>query len=439
MSDQTPFEARLADAYARYVAAAPVDVDPRMVAAAASTSSAGRPLGWLKVTTSPRRVGVLLAVGLVALLLAAAAILVGSRLTEHPPIRGLLAYAMNDDIYLADQDGTHPRRVAEGVAWSNDAGGGPSYLFGDGGPAWAPDGRHFLFFDMQGSPARLTGHIADASGHVVASIPNIWVDATWSPDSTRIEGWTGGSEWIGITQISIYGIDGALQESLSLPTGYVRSRESPGFWAPDGRSVYVRLGQGGAPTGYWQLPVDGSAPRGLAQDDLIARSGGDASFSRDGSRMAGTVGGRLFVANADGTDLRALGPAGSSRPIWSPTGTQVAHDVWSSDGGMEDIGVVDISSGTERTVVTGLQVNGPGLLGWSPAGDRILFAGLDQKGSSLWSINADGTDRKVLVPGAAGGEWQPVQTRNVDRVPASFSGSGPVSAVAAKDLVGRTH
>ena len=34
-------------------------------------------------------------------------------------------------------------------------------------------------------------------------------------------------------------------------------------------------------------------------------------------------------------------------------------------------------------------------------------AGLYQKGSSLWSINADGTDRRVLIPGADGSAWQP--------------------------------
>jgi Tol biopolymer transport system component len=408
MSDQTPFEARLTDAYARYVAAAPVEVDSRMVAATAATGSAGRPLGWSNVITPGRRVGVLIAVGVVALLLAAAAILVGSRLIERPPTGGLLAYAINDDIYLADQDGAHPRKVADGLPWTSDAGGGLSYLLGDGGPAWAPDGRHFLFFDMQGAAQQLTGHIADASGRVVASIPKIWVDATWSPDSTRIEAWTGGSAWIGTTQISIYGIDGALRDSLPLPTGYVRAREYPGVWAPDGRSVFVRLGQGAGPIGYWQLPLDGSAPRRLAQDDLIVRSSGDVTFSPDGSRIAANVAGTLFVANADGTDPRAIVSAGASGPIWSPTGTRVAYVVWSAAGVTEDIRVVDIASGTDRAVVTGLQVNGPGLLGWSPAGDRILFAGLDQKGSSLWSINADATDRKLLVAGAESGAWQVV-------------------------------
>jgi WD40 repeat protein len=424
MSDQTSFEARLTDAYARYVAAAPVGVDPRMVAAAVSTSGARRSLGWPTVISPGRRAAVLITVGLLALLLAAAALLVGTRLTIHPPNRGLLAYVLNDDIYLADQDGAHPRKVADGAPWTNGAGGGPSFLFGDGGPAWAPDGRHFLFFDVQGPAGQGTGHIADASGHVVSSIPKIWVDATWSPDSTRIEAWTGGSEWIGTTQISLFGIDGAVQESLPLPAGYVRARESPGFWAPDGQSVYVRLleeagqysfvGPLGPP---WQLPVDESAPRRLAEDDLIARSLGDVSFSPDRSRMAANVAGGLVVANADGTDLRVVVPAGGSGPIWSPTAKQVAY-VSSAEPGTDDIQVVDIARGTSRTVVAGLQVNGRGLLGWSPTGDRVLFAGLDQKGSSLWSIKADGTDRKLLVPGADGGAWQPVETPQVDRLPA---------------------
>jgi Tol biopolymer transport system component len=356
----------------------------------------------------PRLVWAIVAIALVAALAAAAA-LVGSRLIKHPPTGGVLAYALNDDIYLADQDGTHPRKVADGVPWTNGAGGGPSYLFGDGGPIWAPDGRHFLFFDLQGPSGQGTAHIADADGHMVASFPGMWVDATWSPDSARLEAWTGGSEWIGTTSIGIYGIDGVLQTSLALPDGYVRSRESGGVWAPDGRSVYVRLGQGlGPPLGIWQLPLDGSAPRRIADDDLIARARGDVTISPDGRRIAASVGGTLFVANADGTDPRAVVPAGASGPIWSPIGTQVAYVVGSADGVTDDIRVVDVASGTDRTVVAGLKVNGPGLLGWSPAGDLILFAGLDQQGSSssLWSINADGTGRKLLAAGAEGGGWQ---------------------------------
>ena len=426
MSDQTPFEGRLTDAYARYVAAAPVEVDARMVAATVATGSAGRPLGWSNVITPGRRVGVLLAVGLVALLLAAAAILVGSRLIERPPTGALLVYAMNDDIYLADQDGAHPRKVADGVPWTSGAGGGPSYGLGDLGPAWAPDGRHFLFFDQQGAADQLTGHVADASGRVVASIPNIWVDATWAPDSTRIEAWTGGSASLGSTQISIFGIDGALQGSIHLPDGYVRSEESPGFWAPDGRSVYARLGGNGT-TSVWQLPIDGSTPRHLAADDPRANS---SSFAHDGSRLAFVsdwiVSPTLFVSNADGTDPRALVVGQTSftstldanhkttvwpgGPTWSPDDRQIAFD-WVRSNLETTLGselrIVDVATGTVHTVVAD-EPDDITYVGWSAAGDELLYQTRDQAGqSTLWTVNVDGTHR-TLVDGADNGEWQPV-------------------------------
>ena len=393
-------------------------------------------IGWRSATRTadrPRLVWAIVAIALVAALAAAAA-LVGSRLIERPPTGGLLVYAMNDDIYLADQDGAHPRKVTAGVPWANATGGGPSYVLGDGGPAWAPDGRHFLFFDLQGAPAQLTGYIADASGYVVASIPNIWVDATWSPDSSRVEAWTGGSEWIGTTQISIFGIDGALQESLPLPSGFVRSRESPGIWAGDGRSVYVRLGQGVGPSaGEWQLPIDGSTSRHLAADDPLSST---PTFTHDGRRLAYVSGPdgalTLFVSNADGTKPRvlAVGPASTSAldgslvtiggpgaPRWSPDDQRIAYDwVGTTDGTTQgttwdsELRIVDVASGTAHTLV----VEEPDMitpLGWSPAGDELLYSTSDQAGrTALWTVNVDGTHRTLVVAGAESGYWQPVSS-----------------------------
>jgi Tol biopolymer transport system component len=403
-----------------------------------------------------RLVWAIVVVALVAALAAAAA-LVGSRLIERPPTGGLLAYAMNDNIYLADQDGAHPRKVTAGVPWANATGGGPSYVLGDGGPAWAPDGRHLLFFDLQGAAPQLTVHIADASGHVVASIPNIWVDATWSPDSTRIEAWTGGSDWIGTTQISIFGIDGALQESLPLPTGYVRVREYPGFWAGDGRSVYARLGQGAGPTaGVWQLPIDGSTPRHLAANDPLSST---PTVTHDGRRVAfvnnpdGAP--TLFVSNTDGTDPRVLAVGQTSAstgdglvtsvspgtPRWSPDDQRIAYAwVRTTDGATQgttwdsDLRIVDVASGTVHTLVAD-EPDIITLLGWSPAGDELLYSTSDQAGrTDLWTVNGDGTRRTLVVAGAEGGYWQPVQTPRVDRVPASVpptAESSPASAAAS--------
>jgi Tol biopolymer transport system component len=378
-----------------------------------------------------RLIWAVVALALVAALVAAAA-LIGARLVDRPPIAGQLVYAMNDDIYLADQDGANPRKVTAGAPWANDASGGPSYVLGDGGPAWAPDGHHFLFFDVRGSAGQNTGHIADASGHVVGSIPNIWVDATWSPDSTRIEAWTGGSAWIGTTEISIYGTDGALQESLPLPDGYVRHRESPGFWAPDGRSVYVSLGQGtygGSTSNLWQLPVDGSTPRHPPADDPLTSA--DSRFTHDGRRVAyvtdqipPTTVSTLSVANADGNDRHVLAEgllSGNSTPdsadpggaIWSPDETHLAY-AWVRAAYVDpvttfdsDLRIVDVATGDTRTIVADLPYDITPI-GWSPAGDKILFSTSDNAGAgSLWTVNVDGTHRTLVVAGVESGYWQP--------------------------------
>ncbi len=372
----------------------------------------------------PRLVWTIVAVAL-TIALAAAAALVGSRLIERPPAGGLLVYKLGDDIYLADEDGAHPRKVTAGVPWANDTGGGPSYLLGDAGPAWAPDGRHLLFFDIRGAGASIqtTGHIADASGNVVATIPNIWVDATWSPDSTRIKAWTGGLDGIGSTQLSIFGIDGAVRGSVPLPHGAVRYNEYAGFWAPDGRSVYARLG----PTAeWWRVPLDGSPPRYLTAADPLAN---DHSFTHDGNRLAfvdnpaGSP--TLFVANADGTDPRALVVGQSSAstfdashtttveadgPTWSPDDKSIAYDWVRFVGGTpvdHELRIVDVASGSVHTVVAD-EPDNITPIGWSPGGDKLLYLTWDQGGdSSLWMVNVDGT-HQTAIKDADDGYWQPV-------------------------------
>ena len=45
---------------------------------------------------------------------------------------------------------------------------------------------------------------------------------------------------------------------------------------------------------------------------------------------------------------------------------------------------------------------------FSPEGDRVLFSRTEDEGSgvsSLWSVNADGSDLRRLVTGTAGGDW----------------------------------
>jgi Tol biopolymer transport system component len=192
--------------------------------------------------------------------------------------------------------------------------------------------------------------IADTDGRVLASFAALRDDATWSPDSKRLQGWM---SWGGATQIGIYGIDGVLEATISVPDGYSRWAESGGVWASDGRSVLVRIAQPrGRPEGWW-LPVDGSAASRLANGDPLT-----VSFTRSGDRMAFTsdltgAGASLYVANADGTDAVVVPTSASAiRPIWSPDGTRMAY----LDGGSGDgyrIRVVDLLSGSDRELRSG--------------------------------------------------------------------------------------
>jgi hypothetical protein len=180
---------------------------------------------------------------------------------DLPSESGRLAYERDGDIYLADPDGSDPTRITEGA--------GRSSL--PEGRSWAPDGRHLLY--LEGLPAGYQARISDASGGLVGSFrndPGFNGYPVWSPDSAHLQAWSSL-----FTRVSIYGIDGTLQASIPLPDGYARFRENLGAWASDGRSVVVWIEPTTAGTGpeAWQLPVDGSAPRRIAPDELIDTQG----------------------------------------------------------------------------------------------------------------------------------------------------------------------
>ena len=361
---------------------------------------------------------------LLTLVLIGTAALIGARLLEGPPGPQKLLYELDGDIFLADADGGSPIRIAEGAE-----------LFE--GSSWAPDGRHFLAFDS----TRLTADVRDPAGQVVASFPNLPAFNSfpvWSPDSTRLQAWTQSE------QINVYGVDGALQAELPLPDGYERRRETPSVWAPDGRAVWVQVSRdqtypcASSGTGpltdldpppcadgeVWELPIDGSPPQPVEENLALAIQGVALSFSRDGTRMAFPSQGQdgnqptLYVANADGTEARAVVRVGQDSihyvgwmaPIWSPSGEEIAY----RDVGTDHLMVVDVATGTARALVPGWwYLDGPPH-SWSRDGDRIMFWKQDgpatQDGSvsgDLWAVGVDGGEPTLLVEGATHGAWQP--------------------------------
>jgi hypothetical protein len=336
---------------------------------------------------------------LLALVVATTALMIGGRVLDRPGAGGLLVYSLGSDVYLADADGANPRQL---MIQADDRDIRPCQLSTTTGSIWAPNGRFFLCFDWV---PRAHAQIVDSEGRLVASIPDMGEDATWSPNSEQLQA------WIDATRIGIYGIDGALDASLSLPDGYTRMTESAAAWAGDGRSVVVQINRGAGAIEKWRLPIDGSAPSEIAEDDPLASP--DFSFTRDGRQMAFTRGlehdRALYVASADGTGAAVIRGRGGLpfRPIWSPDGAHIAYLAVSADALGYAVMVVDVPSGSYREPVPGLVHDGWPMFSWSATG-RILLPVPDDRGkASLWSVNADGTDPTLLVEGATVGAWQP--------------------------------
>jgi len=116
----------------------------------------------------------------------------------------------------------------------------------------------------------------------------------------------------------------------------------------------------------------------------------------------------VFMIDADGSNLHQipLSPeytnAGSFD--WSPDGSKIALDVWRSEMGenLRDahILVMDVDGSS-------LSDLGPGAMpSWSPDGKRLTYCQY-KPNNSVWIMNADGSDHKLIDKNGWGSQWSP--------------------------------
>ena len=319
---------------------------------------------------------------------------------------GQLAYGLDGDIYVANWDGSNPVRIANGVFDRGGGGPGTPGTYWAEGPIWSPNGRYLAYRGSTGDGASLHGRVfvSDPKGRRVTSFPGEGWLISWSPDSTRVAVWVRDGRTIGI-----YGLDGVRQKLLTLPRGLMAPGDFDPVWSPDGASLLVPRGV--------EIPLDGSTPRHLPAND--PRSHWQVWYSPDGARVAyADESFRLAVAAADGSRARVLVPQGGwdGNVAWSPTGDRIAFSAptggeTTSMGPATELRVVDVATGT----VTSLTAGGAtyqNVIKFSPDGNRILFSRTNTNNvSSLWSINADGSDPQLLVTGTGTGDWQPLSAK----------------------------
>lgn len=138
------FEARLADAFERYVAPAPVAVDARSVARELVVAASVRPSLGLRWGAAPggRRLAVLAAVALLATA-TIVAVAVGSRLLDRPAPRPLLGVVERTGSLLAPRSGATLAVLGDGrvlVVGGSDGGEGVAYRRGE---LWDPSTNAF--------------------------------------------------------------------------------------------------------------------------------------------------------------------------------------------------------------------------------------------------------------------------------------------------------
>ena len=138
-------------------------------------------------------------------------------------------------------------------------------------------------------------------------------------------------------------------------------------------------------------------------------------WSPDGSRIAYSVEGEIWVVDANGTGHRRLTTTGFAAPTfdWSPDGSRIVYYGYEDGTGVWVIN----ADGTGNRQLTTARLFGPSF-GWSPDGSRIaysIFYGRED-GTGLWVINADGTGNRELATTrypAPFFDWSPDGTRLV--------------------------
>ena len=243
--------------------------------------------------------------------------------------------------------------VAALIYWGGGATPGAPAVVRDGAPAWSPDGKQLAFYsEVGGKPADL--FVMDATGLNVRQL-------TDTPESE----------------------------------GYPA-------WSPDGRQIAFESHTADGNFDVYVMNADGSNVRRLTRE---ARRDVGPAWSPDGTKIAfmSDRDGKefnLYWMNADGSGVELLTSGETDWfPQFSPDGRRIAFHRWS------DVHVIDLDD--RKPVRLTVDPDNGMYPSWSPDGTRLTFMSRRGGPTSIFTMNADGTNQQELVRLATGSAIDP--------------------------------
>lgn len=296
---------------------------------------------------------------------------------------GKIAFVRDSNIWAMNPDGTDQQQLTVGFSDMSV-------------PAWSPSGKYIAFAGKRGGAVGEMAHIwiMKADGSEQRSLTDKLNETeslaersapSWLPDDTEIAytAWLSDGNH-GSTAQFVVSIDDSKHYRLG---DNVLMRGFTPLWSRTGRLVYE---------------ADGN------ESYLLANELPEALLTRD-----------LFVADKLGETPRIItSPDLQSEvsPRWSPDGQKVlffSSEVSSSQAPDESLAIMNADgSGRHKIISLGVknqenatdQAEGGESADWSPDGKTVVFGA---KGR-LWTVGANGANRREIVDQASKPAWQPV-------------------------------
>lgn len=394
---------------------------------------------WRARPLDAGRLAFIVLTALLAVALAAAALVAGSRFSPGPD-RGLQALppaipegpgalfaftswtddASSGDVYVVRADGSDGRRI------TSDA-------LDDWSPAWSPDGGRIAFYSGDGDSVQLRVIGADGTPIMLADAPGCWNPTSqapaWSPDG-RFIAYIADRDAAdencdaAFTDVYVVASDGRGQPHRLLSDADTRFSASPAW---QGDQIVVRANAGSDASLVLARVTDTEQPWGL---DGIAVAGSESSdpvalgwprWSPSGDAIAATL------PNPGAYSMASVLPTDGSSPValWSGPEDDVIVPDWSPDGSwlsvlvlrqiLADYAIYRLAlvqrDGTEPTFldVPDLSGNaGPAMI--SPDGTRLLVrVARGPMPGAILVVKVDGGVESNIQAGQwSSMDWQPV-------------------------------